>query len=393
MSNSDGEWKETREGGTEFIIFKDADRIYDSSVFYNPEMTINRDLTLLVLSVISKRKTEPLVMLDPLAGTGVRSFRILNELPSNIISKIYAGDRNPIAVETIQRNIEKLGIADKLEVKHSDASIAISEFIKRQESIDVIDIDPFGSPIQFIDSAIQVLQKNEGYLFVTATDLQVLCGKFANACLRIYNSIPTRNFLCHEVALRILLYNILISAGRSGVAIEPIISYHHEHFLRVKVKLIKSKEKANKQHQNIGFVYFCTECSYFKTAKISEVLDSSDCPVCKMRLEKAGPLWLEQLFYKNCVEDLKLVLQDIELPSQSEMEKKLTRMIEEAESPPFFYYLPYVLRRLQKVGVGIQMIIDSLREKGFIASRTTFDPQGLKTNANYQELSDVIALH
>jgi tRNA (guanine26-N2/guanine27-N2)-dimethyltransferase len=391
MNNSDGEWNKTSEGETEFIIFKDAERIYDSSVFYNPEMTINRDLTLLVLSIISKRKTNPLIILDPLAGTGVRSFRILKELPPSIINKIYAGDRNPIAVETIQRNIEEFDLADKLEVKHSDASIAISEFIKKQDNIDVIDIDPFGSPIQFLDSAIQVLQKSEGYLFVTATDLQVLCGKFANACLRIYNSIPTRNFLCHEVAIRILLYNILISAGRIGVAIEPVISYHHEHFLRVKVKLIKSKEKANLQHQDIGFVYFCTECSYFKTTKISEVLETSECPICKMRLEKAGPLWLAELYYKNCIEDLQLALQEMELPSKKEMEKKLIKMAGEAESPAFFYYLPYVLRRLQKVGVGIQTIIDSLREKGFIASRTSFNPQGLKTNATYQELSEVIA--
>ncbi len=68
-------------------------------------------------------------------------------------------------------------------------------------------------------------------------------------------------------------------------------------------------------------------------------------------------------------------------------------MVDEAESPAFFYYLPYVLRRLQKIGVSIQTIINSLREKGFIASRTSFDPQGLKTNASYQELSEVIALN
>jgi len=393
MKSSEGKWSKTKEGQTEFIIFKDAERIYDSSVFYNPEMTINRDLTLLVLNIISKRKNKPLTILDPLAGTGVRSFRILKELPSDLVHKIYAGDRNPVAVESILRNIDVLGFDEKLEVKHSDASIAISEFIKKQEAIDVIDIDPFGSPIQFIDAAIQVLQKNEGYLFVTATDLQVLCGKFANACLRIYNSIPTRNFLCHEVALRILLYNILISAGRIGVAIEPVISYHHEHFLRVKVKLNKSKEKANLQHQNIGFVYFCTGCSYFKTVKISEVIESSDCPVCNMRLEKAGPLWLEQLYFRDCIEGLINVLQESELPSQNEIKKKLSRMEEEADSPPFFYYLPYILRRLKKVGIGIQTIIDSLREQGFTASRTSFDPQGLKTTANYQELTEVISHH
>jgi tRNA (guanine26-N2/guanine27-N2)-dimethyltransferase len=193
--------------------------------------------------------------------------------------------------------------------------------------------------------------------------------------------------------LRILLYNILISAGRTGVAIEPVISYHHEHFLRVKVKLIRSKEKANLQHQNIGFVYFCTECSYYKTAKISEVMETINCPICNMRLEKAGPLWLEKLYYRECMSDMKDILLERELPSKNEIEKKLTRMIEEADSPAFFYFLPYVLRRLQKVGVGIQAIIDSLKEKGFIASRTSFDPQGLKTNASYQELSDVIALH
>ena len=43
-----------KEGKTTFTILKDADRIYDSTVFYNPKMTFNRDLTLLQILTILK---------------------------------------------------------------------------------------------------------------------------------------------------------------------------------------------------------------------------------------------------------------------------------------------------------------------------------------------------
>lgn len=38
-----------------------------------------------------------------------------------------------------------------------------------------IDLDPYGTPVQFLDSAVQAVSEG-GLLAVTATDMAVLCG-------------------------------------------------------------------------------------------------------------------------------------------------------------------------------------------------------------------------
>ena len=393
MDESKRKWSEVKEGKTSFTFFQDADRIYDSSVFYNPKMVINRDLTILILSSIAKNSKDGITFLDPFAGTGVRSYRILTELPTSSIQKVISSDKNPLAIEIIKKNDDTFDFNGKLEIIKSEAYDMISSFLSRREKIDVIDIDPFGSPISFLEISIRALQKNEGYLFITATDLQVLCGKFSNACYRIYNAIPTRFFLCHEVALRILIYNLLISAGRLGVAIEPVFSYHHEHFLRVKVKIIESKELANEQHRNIGFVYFCTECSYVKHKEISKEAEFLNCPICMKKLEKAGPLWLGNLYNKDHVKSMITALDKFEFSSKKQIEKLLNKIIEEVDSPPFFYFVPYILRYCGKDGITLLQLIESLQQKGFTVSRTVFDPEGLKTNASYSDLVEIVSLY
>lgn len=390
MSTSNDSWREVKEGKTKFTIYQDAERIYDASVFYNPKMTINRDFTLLFLNAIAEDSAYPLTIVDPLAGTGVRSFRILVELPTEKIGKIIIGDKNPKAVEIIEKNISDLHLEERSETNRSDAYNTINSLIEKKEKIDIIDIDPFGSPISFLEASVRALKRFEGYLLITATDLQVLCGKYPDACERIYNALPTRHFLCHEVALRILIYNLLISAGRLGVAIEPTFCYHHEHFLRVKVKIVESKEKANEQHKKIGFVCFCTECSFYETQQISECSIQLNCPICMKKLEKAGPLWLGELYNKEIVSKMFEVIDNLDLPTKKQVSQILTQVSEENDPQPFFYFIPFVLRLLQKGGVSIKQIIEQLTSDSFQASRTIFDPEGIKTNASYVELVEVI---
>ncbi len=390
MEISEDKWEEVTEGSTTFSIYKDADIIYDASVFYNPKMAINRDLTILSLSSIIKKEQKKICFLDPFAGTGVRSYRIMNELPQNSVEKVVVGDINPIAVNIITRNSTNLNLNEKMEIKHSNAINILDSLPKKKDTTHIIDLDPFGSPIEYIEESLRALRINEGYLFATATDLQVLCGKFPDSCYRIYNAFSTRLFLCHEVALRILICNIITSAGRLGLAVEPILCYHHEHFLRVKVKVKDSKDVANQQHKKLGFVYFCKKCSYLATVELSKELDNTLCSYCSEKLEKAGPLWLGNLYEIEHIEQMKNDIGLFSLQLEKKIEKFLDFVLDEIDFPPFFYYIPFILRYCKKEGVSINQIIDSLRAKGFAVSRTIFDPQGLKTDASYDEIVKVI---
>lgn len=382
-----------KEGKTTFTTLNDADRIYDSSVFYNPKMTFNRDLTLLQIFTILKTTDNDLVILEPLAGCGVRSYRILTELPDNRIKKVVAGDINSKAIELIQKNIDELMFSDKLFTKQKDALETISEFLEYQNYVDIIDLDPFGSPISFIDLSLNVLKMSNGYLFATSTDLQVLCGKFKDACLRLYNANSTRSFLCHEIAIRILLYNMIISAGRIGIGIKPLISYQHEHFIRTHVQVVKGREYANKQHKEIGFIYLCDKCSYFEVKTITDMSGRENCPSCGNKMEKTGPMWIGQINDIQNIQNMLVNLEELDLPSSKKILKLLSGLVKEINDIPMFYYIPFLVRehiKNKERGIPIIELVEKLNKKGLKSSRTVFDPQGIKTEANYQQIVDIL---
>lgn len=78
---------------------------------------------------------------------------------------------------------------------------------------DFLDLDPFGSPVEFLDTALRSVRRN-GVLAVTATDTGVLCGAYRNACLRKYLAEPIRGPLCHEAGLRILIGTVVRYAAK-----------------------------------------------------------------------------------------------------------------------------------------------------------------------------------
>lgn len=80
-------------------------------------------------------------------------------------------------------------------------------FANYVQAYDAVDLDPYGSPTQLLDSAVQATAEG-GLLLVTATDMAVLCGNNGEACWGKYGSYPLHRPYCHEMALRILLASI-----------------------------------------------------------------------------------------------------------------------------------------------------------------------------------------
>lgn len=78
---------------------------------------------------------------------------------------------------------------------------------------DAIDLDPYGTPAELLDTAVQSVAEG-GLLLVTATDMANLCGNNAVACWSNYQSYPLHRSYCHEQALRILLASIEAHANR-----------------------------------------------------------------------------------------------------------------------------------------------------------------------------------
>ncbi len=85
-----------------------------------------------------------------------------------------------------------------------------------------------------------------GLLCVTCTDMQVLCGNYAEVCFYKYGSLPLKGKATHEHAVRILLAALERSASKYRRHIVPLISLSMDFYLRVFVRVYSSPEETKR---------------------------------------------------------------------------------------------------------------------------------------------------
>ncbi len=333
-------------------------------VFYNPAMKLNRDISVLLLKSI---KGAELKIADPLAASGVRAIRFINELKSSKVSKVYVNDGSKAAAASIRSNLKLNKIsARKATVSNEEANM----FLLKNKHFDYIDIDPFGTPVTFLDSAVKGISRN-GILAVTATDTAALSGTAPRACLRKYWSVPLKNYLMHEIGLRILARRVQLAAASHEKALFPVYSYSMLHYMRVFFRCnSKSGDVDNvlKSHQQISY---CNDCLSL------ELPAKENCSNCKSRkMAVAGPLWTGDLW------DAKLAGL---ICGNSKDEKNgsfLNILSEESKISALGFYDTHVFS--SKFGIHapkLESVISALRKRGFMAARTHFSGNGIRSDA------------
>lgn len=230
-------FKLIQEGKAKICVPKEERISRKLPVFYNPVMELNRTLSVLILRNIPNKGMQ---IADPLAGTGIRSIRFLKELPKNKIKFIYMNDHSKEAVRIIKKNLKLNKIKSKAVVFNKDANL----FILENKGFDYIDIDPFGTPNPFLDSAVKSLSRNS-ILAVTATDTAPLAGTFPAACRRKYWASPLLTHNMHETGIRILIRKVQLIAAQYEKALTPILSYYSEHYFRIFFRCEKGKSKVD----------------------------------------------------------------------------------------------------------------------------------------------------
>lgn len=101
-------------------------------------------------------------------------------------------------------------------VTTSDAVDLMHECRKNKDFYHVVDLDPYGTAIPFLESALSAIDQN-GLLCVTFTDMAVLCARKPHVCFYKYGSAPLGKSYCHEMALRMVLYTINTMANKHGL--------------------------------------------------------------------------------------------------------------------------------------------------------------------------------
>ncbi|CAA0828307.1 Probable tRNA (guanine(26)-N(2))-dimethyltransferase 2 [Striga hermonthica] len=215
---------------------------------------------------------KPPRVLEALSASGLRSLRYAREVDG--IGQVVAVDNDKSSVEACRRNIKFNGsvACSKVESQLADARIYM---LTHPKEFDVVDLDPYGSPSVFLDSAVQSVVDG-GILMCTATDMAVLCGGNGEVCYSKYGSYPLRGKYCHEMALRILLACIESHANRYKRYIVPVLSVQIDFYVRVFVRIYTSAGAMKNTPLKLSYVYQCTGCDSFHLQPIGKTVSKNN---------------------------------------------------------------------------------------------------------------------
>lgn len=382
---------QVKEGTTTLVVpdFSEYARkgSYDPSratVFYNPKMEFSRDIGVMVLREIANKKSG-LVICDPLAGVGARGVRYAKEVKG--VSNCVVNDLNKLAIPIIAQNVKINNLEGIVKIECKDANLLLMEHSKRGERFDFVDLDPFGSPINFLDASIRAI-KDEGVLAVTATDTAPLCGVYQKACFRKYGAMPIKTEFCHEVGLRILLGSIVQACIKHDFGIDVLLSYSVDHYFRAYVKLDLGAKKADSSASLLGYIFYCEKCGWRGSAFLNERI-VNECPNCSLEVKRAGPLWLGKIVNKEFLSSMSN--QSIsEFNTRKRIEKLMNLLIEESDMPIAYFLVDKICSRMKISPPPISFVIEKLKEIGFRASRTHFNPKGFKTDAPLEIIMKIL---
>ncbi len=338
-------------------VFGEQKSVVDKKmpVFFNPVMKFNRDVSIVVLNALNKKN---MIICDPLAGSGIRSLRFLKELKKGIIKELHVNDLKPNYEFYFKNNLNLNEINDSVFFIHNTDANA---FLNERRSFDYIDIDPFGSPNPFLDSAIKTL-RSDGILAVTATDTSALCGSYPTACKRKYWANPLRNHLMHEFGLRILIRKIQLVGIQYEKALIPVFSYSKDHYMRVFFVNKKGKKECDKLLAMHSF--------YVKADELF------------------GPVWTGELWSDDLIS---LMKRELDFLDKSSL-KFLEVIFEESKIKEFGFFDIHKLAKGKLKGnlPSFESISKVIKEKGYNISRTHFCDTGLKTDAPQDVVEEVL---
>ncbi|XP_053990667.1 tRNA (guanine(26)-N(2))-dimethyltransferase-like isoform X2 [Hylaeus volcanicus] len=369
-----------------------------NSVFYNPAQVVNRDLSLLVLKTFAntlseeisalpdnvkekllKRECQKLLIVEPLAATGLRSIRYALELREHI-KYIVAGDLDPAAVQCIEKSridhsidsmlftsvcsdannllhLSKifgvkgsLNVLQMMDIKNSKYRSLTNQTENAscliKETFNVIDLDPYGSVASFIDAAVVAIE-DSGLLCLTSTDMPILCGN---------------NPECK--------YNASKSSLVYQCASCPAFT-------------INSMGTFAQAKNNIKF----------KVPQLQGV--TSVCDQCDgTKIYVGGPFYSGPLYNKDFIQRCIKNINDPTILPTLTMRPKilgiLTAISEEIEQPPLHYDLPYLMSSIKTELMKLSDFKSTIRHLGYNVSHFHRCPQSIKTNAPNTVIFDII---
>jgi len=398
--NSDG-WTVVKEGQAE-VLFPSL-----NDVFYNPVQEFNRDLSTAVIQAHADQQlegveyaagevcNEGISVLEALAASGLRSIRFAKEIRG--LKSVVANDWSKQATESIRRNVSHNKVDELVTPHNGDASLLMYQHRQPKDRFNVIDLDPYGSPTPFLDSAVQAVTDG-GLLCVTATDMAVLCGNSPETCYTKYGAIALKTRSCHEFAVRILLQCLESHANRYGRYIEPLLSLSIDFYCRVFVRVHTGQAVCKQSTSKLGHVYQCTGCESLAFQPLGKLTTHKQggnmkyclptgppvdraCAHCGNSHHIGGPIWLAPIHSPTFVTDLVQSLSEEQFQTYPRMVGMLSMVLEELQDIPLYYELARLCNITKQSQGKLTLYLSALLNAGYRVSLTHANKHGIKTDA------------
>jgi len=423
-------------------------------VFYNPAMVVNRDLSIAALrefiklrdaeiasgtlkkhrrkcdkdAFLAQRAADEVAgitkeydnydhrvrILEGLAATGLRAIRYANEVGvEGRIKEIVANDMDPCAVTAMRKNIDYTGGTAKDLITLSEGNACVT-MLTNELSFDVVDLDPYGAPVRLLDSAVQAVTEG-GLLMVTATDMAVLCGNNGEACWAKYASYPIHRYYCHEQAVRIVLSALEQHANRYKRRIVPLLSVHMDYYVRVFVRLYTAPGMIkDSPSQRLAYIYQSSGCDSFVLSPVGTRTPNSSrpgktgtgfkyspghgpavpekCTECGSRFLVGGPIWSGPLHDPTFCQNLQesLIRDKAKYPAFELVNTRLTNVREELVDVPLFVNIHEACKTVHCPNPKMDLFRSALANAGYRVSSTHMSPLGVKTDAPWPFIWDVV---
>ncbi|KAI5340723.1 Hypothetical predicted protein [Prunus dulcis] len=346
---------------------------------------------------------KPPRVLEALSASGLRALRYAREVEG--IGQVVALDNDKISVEACRRNIKFNGsvACSKVESHLADARV---HMLTHPKEFDVVDLDPYGSPSVFLDSAVQSVVDG-GLLMCTATDMAVLCGGNGEVCYSKYGSYPLRGKYCHEMALRILLACIESHANRYKRYIVPVLSVQMDFYVRVFVRIYSSASAMKNTPLKLSYVYQCIGCDSFHLQPIGRTVAKNssvrylpgfgpvvpqECNDCGKKFNMGGPIWSapihDQEWVTSILSDVKSMKE--RYPAYDRISAVLTTISEELPDVPLFLSLHNLCATLKCTSPSAVIFRSAVINAGYRISGTHVNPLGLKSDAPMDVIWDIM---
>ena len=360
-----------REGGVEIVVPAQDDGA-GSEVFYNPVQELNRDLTVAVLRAYREREPRAKTYLDAMTASGIRGVRAAADGWD-----VTCCDVDEDAVALCRENLRHNDL--DAEVVHRDVNALLHETY-----FDVVDVDPFGTPIPFVDAAFR---GTRNLLCVTATDTAPLCGAHFNSGVRSYSAIPRNTEYHAEMGVRILLSALVRTGARYDIAPRPLLTHATKHYVRTYLELDRGATVANEILDQLGYIYHCEHC-LFRDSSSGLIADPpQSCPHCSHGIQTAGPVWLAG----TCDPAFATTVADHVSDEMGTRERVLDLLETLAGelSVPTHYDQHRLCKRWGRPATPMDEFLGRLRDAGYEVSRTHYGGTTFKTTARVDEIRAV----